>query len=145
MLEKTFKFDKIIRDKSYDDMVKNGAKVSIYKIKNQAHLAECFKKKLLEEIDEVIEADSKDNLVEELADCFEVLRGFASALNISCNDIETVRKQKYQKKGGFEKAIMVESVTVSANYTPLDFYKYFTSYCENKPEKYPQIAKTTTE
>ena len=48
--------------------------------------------------------------MEELADLMEVIRAVAIAHGSSPEEVESIRKNKAEKRGGFEKRIMLEEV-----------------------------------
>ena len=49
--------------------------------------------------------------MEELADLMEVIRAVVAARGSSIEEVERIRKEKAEKRGGFEKRILLESVT----------------------------------
>ena len=57
--------------------------------------------KLLEEADEVRAAQSRDELVEELADVFEVIDAFCALHSISKDEIIHAQEKKRTERGGF--------------------------------------------
>lgn len=141
MRVRTFSFNKLFRDKIYHAMINKGVKIDLIKINTKEELIKCFKDKLLEESQEVSEAKDKKELLEELADCVEVINGFVKALKISKSEFEKIRKEKYDVKGGFDNQIMVGNISVFDN--DPDYYKSFVEYCERSPKKYPEIIKST--
>lgn len=132
-MRKTFKFDKLIRDKIYKKMVDAGIDVQLKKISDEV-LLDYFKAKMLEEATEVVDAESKDELIEELADCLEVIHGFSKILNISFEKIDQIRKAKEEEKGGFSNLI-AESVS----FEPTEKLKPFYDYYVKNPKKYPEL------
>ena len=60
--------------------------------------------KLVEEAKEAVEADP-DNLVEELADVYEVIDAIIANLGIDKDTVLTKQGQKRQNKGGFTKKL----------------------------------------
>lgn len=52
-----------------------------------------------------------DGSVEELADLLEALYAAARARGYSLAQLETVRREKAEKRGGFEKKILLREVT----------------------------------
>ena len=61
-------------------------------------------------LDEECAEFHKDKNVEELADIMEVVYALARAVGSSPDDLESVRKDKADKRGGFEKKIFLERV-----------------------------------
>lgn len=63
-------------------------------------------KKLLEEVNEYL----KDQNIEEMADVMEVIYTLLDVHGWSFDDVERVRKEKAQNRGGFRDKIFLESV-----------------------------------
>lgn len=140
MTLRTFSFNKLIRDKMYQSIIDNGAHLNLRKISSREELINCFKNKLLEEVQEVVEAQNDVDLLEELTDCVEVINGFLKALDISQDRFEEVKKCKYDERGGFSTPVMVESISISSVYTNADYYKFIIKYCLSSSLKYPEIT-----
>ena len=140
MTLRTFAFNKLIRDKMYEAIRNKGAKVNLLKINSRQELIQCFKNKLLEEIQEVHDAKNDIELTEELVDCVEVINGFLKALNVSKDEFEKIRQNKYNSRGGFNLPIMVKSVSVSSLDTDPDYYEFLVNYCTAHTLKYPEIT-----
>ena len=62
--------------------------------------------KLNEELAEFQESKS----MEELADLLEVIRAVAAARGSSIEEVEAIRRDKAEKRGGFEKKILLTEV-----------------------------------
>ena len=60
-------------------------------------------------------ANSKEELIDELADIMEVVKTLAKFKQISQQDIEKQRLLKKEKRGGFTKRYKVNSVELSKN------------------------------
>jgi predicted house-cleaning noncanonical NTP pyrophosphatase (MazG superfamily) len=136
---RTFVFNKLIRDKMYEMMKSQGAKIEVIDIKSQKEAIGYFQSKLMEEAEEVSTANIIDEILEEMADCIEVINGFLKLLNISKDSLEAIRKKKYDERGGFEKPVMVGKITVSSTETDPEYYKFFIQYCEKAKDKYPEV------
>lgn len=65
---------------------------------------------MTEELDEYYEAPSTVEKVEELADLLELIHAAANHLNVSFEDIESIRIKKKQERGGFSKRIFLKEV-----------------------------------
>ena len=96
-------YNKLVRDKIPEIMIKNGAKPVIKVLNNEEYLKE-LNKKLLEEVHEYLE----DNNIEELADIQEVLLAILNAKNIKREELEEIRNAKVLKRGAFTKKIFLE-------------------------------------
>ena len=80
-------FNKLVRDKIPEMLDKNGGETETEILDNQKY-TECLFNKLKEEAEEVITADSKENLAEELADLLEVMKAIAKINDIDFAEIE---------------------------------------------------------
>ena len=98
---------KLVRDKIRDlsEEKKDGREFAVVKDK---HHIKCLRLKLLEEAEEILEADTRENLIEELADVHEVLRELMIQEGVSLQEVETAQGQKHEKKGGFKKGIIMK-------------------------------------
>jgi len=93
MAMRSFKFDKLIRDKIPDMMRRTGCVVHDKKLEG-VELVAVLKNKLLEEAHEVAQAKSVNELKEELADLLEVVFAISSACNLDFAEIEKIRVAK---------------------------------------------------
>jgi predicted house-cleaning noncanonical NTP pyrophosphatase (MazG superfamily) len=131
-MKKTFTFNKLVRSKLDLKMRQAGAEVML-KDCNEEELLAYFKLKIVEEAQEVFEAKTREDMITELADCLEVIRGFADRFNIGMTTIETVANEKLKNRGGFVDGVVIESVTLTSE----DKFKDYVSYLESQPKKYP--------
>ncbi|MFA9378283.1 MAG: phosphoribosyl-ATP pyrophosphohydrolase [Lachnotalea sp.] len=99
------KYDKLVRDKIPEIIEHGGKQCEIAKV-HGAELNSYLENKLHEEVGEYIEAKN----LEELADIMEVLYGLAHSLGYSEQDLNECRADKYNKRGGFNKGIILKEV-----------------------------------
>jgi len=67
-------------------------------------------KKLIEEVDEFIEASNNqddEKTKEELADVLEVIDALCQLKNYNSDEIEALRQKKKSERGGFSKRILL--------------------------------------
>ena len=86
-------FNKLVRDKIPEIILKNGCTPEIEILDNQEYLHH-LDEKLMEECNEVICAKSAKDKTEELADVLEVMYAIANSLEIPFEEIEKVRLDK---------------------------------------------------
>ena len=63
-----------------------------------------------EKLNEELAEYQEDKSIEELADLLEVVRAVARARGSSIEEVEDIRRRKAEKRGGFEKRILLEEV-----------------------------------
>ena len=67
-------------------------------------------KKDTEELEEVKEAESKDEVLKELGDKLEILRAMAKYHGFTLEDVIKQADKKRQTNGGFQKRLFLETV-----------------------------------
>ena len=101
---------KLIRDKIPEIMIAKKQKPKIKIIKNDSEYIETLHKKLSEEVNEFIEASTKNNdteAIEEIADILEVIEAICEHKKYSHDLIQASKLKKKQERGGFEKRILL--------------------------------------
>jgi predicted house-cleaning noncanonical NTP pyrophosphatase (MazG superfamily) len=99
-------YGKLVRDNIPEIIKANGEK-PITRILSKEEYKSELEKKLLEECNEVLEADNK---IEELADLLEVMIALSKLQGKSFEDIVKECENKRIKRGGFDKMIYLENV-----------------------------------
>jgi predicted house-cleaning noncanonical NTP pyrophosphatase (MazG superfamily) len=108
--DEQIEFNKIVRDKIPLIISGRGERAEVRRLGGEA-LIEALRQKLVEEAFEVMDAKSGNELVAELADVSEVINALCNALKVSPAHLESVQKEKRQKRGGFEEGIMLTGTT----------------------------------
>ena len=98
-------YDKLVRDKIPEIIEKSGKQCKTEILSDEKYL-EMIDKKLNEELAEYHE----DQNIEELADLLEVIYAATKARGYSIEDLEKVRVKKEEKRGGFDKKILLIKV-----------------------------------
>ena len=101
----TIKYHKLVRDRIPEIIEKDG-KRCVYSVLSREDYLSLLDLKLNEELAEYQESKS----MEELADLLEVIRAVAAARGSSIEEVEQIRIQKAEKRGGFEKRLLLEEV-----------------------------------
>ena len=101
-------YNKLVRDRIPEIIGADGRKC-ITKILSDEEYIKMIDAKLDEELAEY----HSDQNIEELADLVEVIYAAARARGYSLEQLEAVRKEKAVKRGGFEKRILLKSVSSS--------------------------------
>ena len=99
-------FNKLVRDKIPDKIEKNG-EVAVTRILDDEEYREELYKKLLEEANEVVNAKTKDDILEELADVYEVVRAISELENSNIDNVVEISNNKRLKRGGFTNRIFL--------------------------------------
>jgi len=99
------KYNKLVRDK-IPEIIKEKGKVSQTHIANDKEYWEKLKEKLTEETNEFF----KENNEEELADILEVIEAICKFKRYNKKKIEEIKKEKANKRGGFDKKIILDEV-----------------------------------
>ena len=86
----TIKYHKLVRDKIPELIEKEGKQSVCSVLSDEEYL--------------------EDKSMEELADLLEVMMAVAKARGSSIEEVERIRQQKADKRGGFEKKILLEEV-----------------------------------
>ncbi len=98
-------YNKLIRDRIPEIIHKAGHESKI-RVLDDVEYGIYLRKKLQEEVDEFQESQS----LEELADILEVLYALAAAQGKTPEDLEALRADKRERRGGFEKRLFLEWV-----------------------------------
>ena len=98
-------YNKLVRDKIHEIIMKSGKTAHCHVLDNNEYITE-LDRKLNEECAEY----QADKNIEELADMLEVMYAIAEARGYSVADLERVRLEKAEKRGGFSERIFLEYV-----------------------------------
>lgn len=98
-----------MRDK-IPDIISNSGKVSKFRFLTDDEYFKYLKLKLLEECNEVLRADKKFEVLEELSDVLEVVNNLTLSLGFTASELEDVRRKKFDSRGGFSQKIFLEKV-----------------------------------
>lgn len=102
-------YNKLVRDlipSIIDDTGKNYQTRTLDTTEYKAELA----KKLSEEMNEFLQATKDSEAIEELADMLEVIHALTHVHHSNPNQLEEIRKNKAEQRGGFEKRIFLIDV-----------------------------------
>lgn len=98
-------YNKLVRDRIPEII----EKTCTTRILDEKEYIEEICKKTQEELAEYVEAETKEHKVEELADLLELVNALAQYEGITLEDVEKVRKEKAEKRGGFgERVFLIE-------------------------------------
>ena len=99
-------YNKLVRDLIPDIIERSAGKCRTRILSDEEYL-----KMLDAKLDEELLEYHQDQNIEELADLLELIRAAAIARGYTLEELEAVRAEKGQKRGGFEKKIFLIDVT----------------------------------
>ncbi len=117
-----FFLDKLIRDNVVEHLEKKGVKVTYYAIKDSDEFLGALGEKVVEELNEVFEAETKEQVIAELADLDDVLHRFKLAVGIDQAVIDKARAEKVARNGGFDKRLFCEFIDVKEGTPEFDYF-----------------------
>lgn len=132
----TFRYNKLVRDNIWQWHVESGHAPKGTQLTGE-ELRVAIATKLHEEADEVSDAKTREELVEEIADVQQLLDDLCASQGILLEELRDIQQKKREKKGGFLKGYFIETVTM-----PNEDDKWV-AYCRAASEKYPEIDETT--
>lgn len=100
---------KLVRDK-IPEIIENSGKEPIIRVLDDTEYKEELLKKLYEEYNEVIEAKTKEETLEECSDVLEVLIALLEYNGYTLEDLLKCRDEKKEKRGAFQKRLYLVKV-----------------------------------
>jgi predicted house-cleaning noncanonical NTP pyrophosphatase (MazG superfamily) len=101
-------YNKLIRDRIVETIEKDG-RIPVVKTLDALEYDLQLKKKLVEEVDELLKAEG-ESVLEEMADVYEVLEHLLEVYGISEEDLLIAKAKKAQIKGKFRKRLFLIGV-----------------------------------
>ncbi|MCI6525142.1 MAG: nucleoside triphosphate pyrophosphohydrolase [Bacilli bacterium] len=98
-------YDKLVRD-NIPTIIENAGKTCVTKIVSNDEVINYLIKKAHEEIDELAEAKSS----EEMADVLEVISAIIEKLGLDTKEVEDIQRKKALKNGAFKENIILLEV-----------------------------------
>jgi predicted house-cleaning noncanonical NTP pyrophosphatase (MazG superfamily) len=102
-------YNKLVRDK-IPSIIEADGKQCTSRILSESEFQVALKNKLIEEASELHQAKNNKDLIEELADVYEVLEEILIHENIDIKQIQKARVRKNMDKGGFDERIYLMEV-----------------------------------
>lgn len=107
---KFYYFNKLVRDTVHELFSRDGSVVSTRALDNDAEFKTALHKKVLEEVEELFTAQTRDEIIEEYADVQEVLQAIQNLYGISQTEIDVAQKLKQKDRGGYNKRFFLSVV-----------------------------------
>lgn len=103
-------YNKLIRDRIVEIIESDGLEYKT-RVLEDAEFKQELLKKIVEESNEVLEAgNNREELVKEIGDVLEVIDAIVDAFELDKNEVEKVRLERKEKRGGFENRIFLEEM-----------------------------------
>jgi predicted house-cleaning noncanonical NTP pyrophosphatase (MazG superfamily) len=94
-------YNKLVRD-NIPNLIEQTGKIVKYEIADSAFLKAYVKDKILEEAEELFQAESLDNEIEEVIDLLTIINKFIDVCQINKDQLNKAIKEKGNHKGFFE-------------------------------------------
>ncbi|MGM0838016.1 MAG: nucleoside triphosphate pyrophosphohydrolase [Bacillota bacterium] len=108
-------YNKLVRDK-IPQVIEATGKNYTTEILNDQDYIKYLKEKSYEELDEYCASQSNEEAVEELDDLLEIIHALANYHGFSMEEVEKVRYEKAEKRGGFQEGIFLIEVKDAKQY-----------------------------
>ncbi len=131
MKTKKFRLNKLVRDKVKDIFEKDNCTVYVKELSDDEYI-QALHDKLYEEVEELCDVESKEELIEEMADIFQVLETICTMADVSVESIIKTQEEKLEKKGGFQDGLFIDYIEHAEDHP-------YTEYYAKQPDKYPEI------
>lgn len=102
---KVITYNKLVRDRIPEIIEEKGKTCKIEILSDEEYL-----KMVDAKLDEELAEYHEDQNIEELADLVEVIYAAAKARGYSVEELEEIRKSKAEKRGAFEKKLLLKEV-----------------------------------
>lgn len=102
-------YNKLVRDNILEIIKKDGLNYNARILEQEEYISE-LKKKFKEEVNEIVEANTEEEIMEEMADLLELIHAMLDAQNKTIEELEEIRLKKKEKRGGFDKRIFLIDV-----------------------------------
>lgn len=102
-------YNKLVRDNIPRFINTSGKKAKFQQLSKEAY-KEALKAKLVEEVNEFVNAKNNSERIEEIADIKEVITAITKEFSLKNKDINNVRFKKNLRNGAFNKRYFLESV-----------------------------------
>jgi predicted house-cleaning noncanonical NTP pyrophosphatase (MazG superfamily) len=114
--EETMEYNKLVRDKIPSVIQRKGEGISVLRLKGEALLT-VLRQKLIEESFETLDAKPGE-LIGELADVQEVIKGICNVLQVPTEQLDAEQAEKRESRGGFERGIMLRKTSTPHSLAP---------------------------
>jgi len=125
-----FNLNKLVRDKLLEDYKRLNQKVGCRELTKSEH-SQALINKIIEEVHEINIDDSAEDMSSEVADIMQVLEDYIKLNDLSLEKIEQIKRQKFDKKGGFIDGSYVNTIELTEDD---EWVKYYREHPDIFPE-----------
>jgi len=100
-------YEKLVRDGIPLRMQESGTEPE-FRIARSREVSALLRRKIWEEVDELMRARKREKIVEESADVLETVEAYCALHGITMEEVMKAKRQKLKEKGGFEKKFVVK-------------------------------------
>ncbi len=129
-----FKVERLVRDNSIERCKKNNIDVNFSVVEDDLIFYSHLLRKLVEEVNEVVMAKDREELIYEIGDVLLVLKEISKFKDIPFEDVQEKQKEVFFARGGFSKRYLCHYLDIPENYENIK--KYF-----DEKEKYPILCE----
>ena len=133
MKKRKFITNILVRNNRLEILKNKGIKVNYELLSDENYVME-LKKKLLEYAEDVLEADSIDDLKDEIVDVLEVIEHLISFYDFDEKELKQIKEEKQTKIGKFNKKIKIHSIELPCDHKDVEYYL-------SKPNKYQELKE----
>lgn len=101
-------YNKLVRNE-IPNIIKGNGGEPICRVLSDKEFEESLNKKLFEEVQEVVDATGRE-IIEELADIYELIRTIAELHDSSMENVARLANKKKKERGAFDKKVFLEKV-----------------------------------
>jgi len=130
---KKFLLNKLVRDNVPTQLEITGSQLD-WRYLNDAEYDEALREKLIEESEEAQQAESREDLIKELASILEAMDALCALHSISKEELLEIKAQKREAKGGYDTRKFVSYAQFSENSPEAEYYL-------SQSLKYPEIKE----
>ena len=102
-------YNKLIRDQIINIINETGKNCRVRILEENEYKSELLKK-VHEELEEYMHSGNDQEAIEELADLIEVIRALSKVHGSSPEELEQVRREKAEQRGGFQEKLFLLDV-----------------------------------
>lgn len=100
-------YNKLVRDRIPEIMTEKGKQFEIQTLSSNTDFEALLLQKVTEEAAEIRSAQSRDDLLKELADLAEVVKALCELKRIPFWEVEKLQAERRRERGGFEKRVLL--------------------------------------